>query len=163
MFTVCTATKTKVKQSQNLKTDHYTKGLPCTRTRSWSSSSSCCFCCSRSCCCFLSFFFIFFFLFFVIFVRSGLNSLGAVLTAKTKKVSNVRFLQFQPTLKIINWISGNAISPADPGNLTPGVDCASFCHSTASEASLRMCDSSTQIKMFSGLISVWIILHFACR
>lgn len=51
------------------------------------------------------------------------------------------------------------ISPAEPD----GGGAPDFCHSVASAASFLMYDSSTVIKIFSGFMSVWMILHFVCR
>lgn len=50
-------------------------------------------------------------------------------------------------------------SPADPD----GGGAPAFCHSVASMAMRLTKASSTHIRMFSGLMSVWMILHFEWR
>lgn len=49
--------------------------------------------------------------------------------------------------------------PAEPD----GGGAPDLCHSVASAASLRIYWSLTHRRMFSGLISVWMILHFVCK
>lgn len=58
-----------------------------------------------------------------------------------------------------NEAKAQKLLPADP----EGGGAPDRCHSVASAASLRMYCSFTDNKMFSGLMSVWMIRHLLCK
>ena len=79
---------------------------------------------------------------------------GAVLTETTIGSTSVQFSAAYSTLfRTSVWIQSGRDVLAEP----EGGGAPARCHSVASAASLLMYGSSTLIRMFSGLMSVWMI------